>query len=135
MPKFSEASRKKLETCHPDIQRVMNEVIKFFDITVLCGHRTEEEQNKAFPKHSKKKWPNSEHNTLPSNAIDIAPYPIQWPDMKEQTMLVYVKRLGRFYRMAGIVQGVAYMMGIKLKWGGDFKSFFDGPHFQLVHDE
>ncbi len=39
MPEFSNTSKARLATCHPDIQEVMNEVIKYFDCTILEGYR------------------------------------------------------------------------------------------------
>jgi peptidoglycan L-alanyl-D-glutamate endopeptidase CwlK len=128
MPHFSERSMKKLETCDPSLQTLFNEVIKNFDCTVLCGHRGEEEQNEAYhSRRSKKPWPQSKHNKLPSDAVDVAPYPINWNDEE------------RFYYFAGYVQGVASQMGIKIRFGGDWDSdtevddqdFNDLPHFEL----
>ena len=43
MPKFSKASLSKLESCHKDIQSVMNEAIKHMDFVVLAGYRTPNE--------------------------------------------------------------------------------------------
>lgn len=120
MPRFSKSSKQRLSTCHPDIQKVFNEVIKHVDCKVLCGVRTEEEQEKAvIDGYSKVHYPDSLHNKPPSRAADVVPYPVDWEDIP------------RFHRFAGFVLGVASQMGIGLKWGGDFKSFFDGPHYQL----
>ena len=44
---YSRTSRERLETCHPDIQTIWNEVIKWIDASVFCGHRGEEAQNEA----------------------------------------------------------------------------------------
>ena len=48
MPRFGRRSRKNLETCHEDLQELFNQVIKYFDCTVIQGHRGKEEQNKYF---------------------------------------------------------------------------------------
>lgn len=120
MPKFSERSLAKLGTCHRDLQDLFNEVIKHVDCTILCGHRGEAAQEKAVLKgYSKAHFPNSKHNTFPSIAADVVPYPIDWSDKE------------RFYYFAGVVQGIASQRNINIKWGGSFKSFFDGPHYQL----
>ena len=124
VPKFSQRSKERLSTCHKDLQDIMEEVIKVRDITILCGHRSEEAQNKAFEeKKSKLRYPNSKHNSFPSRAVDIAPYPIDWNDKEA------------FHELAGIVKGIAHSKGIKIKWGGDFNSFFDGPHIELDDEE
>lgn len=129
MPKFSKRSLDRLYTCHSDIQKVCFEIIKVFDFTVLCGHRGKEEQNKAFNENkSKLKFPQSKHNSNPSLAIDIVPYPINWNDIQ------------RFTYLAGHMQGVALANGIKLRWGGNWErdndlknnKFNDLPHFELV---
>jgi len=45
------------------------------DVTIVCGYRGEEEQNKAYTeKKSGLKFPQSKHNHAPSSAVDIAPY-------------------------------------------------------------
>jgi len=137
MAKFGKQSMDRLETCHSDIQKVMKKVVKIYDISVVWGHRGREAQNKAYPKHSNKQWPNSKHNRIPSIAIDIIPYPSGWPD---KTSPHYRKQLAAFYHMSGIVLGVAETMGVKLRWGGDWdmdddftdNKFDDLAHFELT---
>ena len=128
MPKFGSRSRGRLSSCNPKLQKVFKEVVKEFDCSVLCGHRGEDEQNKAFKEgKSKVKYPNGRHNAKPSNAVDVAPYPIDWSDRE------------RFTLFAGYVLGIARSMGIKLRWGGDWdgdfevndNNFDDLPHFEL----
>lgn len=131
MPSFGKRSRDNLDTCHPDLQRVFNEVIKHFDCSVLCGHRGHAEQDalrSMTPPRTQVAWPNSKHNTNPSIAIDAVPYPIDWQDRERLTFF------------AGMVLGVAIGMGITLRWGGDWdqdtelddNKFDDLPHFELV---
>ena len=121
MPSFSKRSADKLVTCDERLQVLFNEVIKHFDCTVLDGHRNKERQDAAYNSgRSKAKYPQSKHNTYPSMAADVVFYPIDWDS------------LHRFYEFAGFVKATAIQLGIKIKWGGDFKGFFDGPHFELV---
>jgi peptidoglycan L-alanyl-D-glutamate endopeptidase CwlK len=128
IPSFSKRSLEKLDACHPDLQRLFKEVVKHFDCTILCGHRGEGEQNEAYHSgRSKLKFPESKHNGMPSDAVDVAPYPIDWNDKE------------RFYYFAGVAKGIATMMDIPLRWGGDWDSdtqvhdqtFFDLPHYEL----
>ena len=125
MPYFSDKSLSKLYTCHPDLQDLFNEVIQHRDCSILDGHRNEEDQNHAFANgFSNAKWPLSEHNSLPSMAVDVMPYysekpHIRWDDVEGIT------ELGNF------VEGVAAAKGTSIRWGGRFKSFFDGPHYEL----
>ena len=123
MYKFGKTSKQRLATCHPDLQEIMNELIKVMDVSILCGHRTKEEQNDAYDKgHSKLRYPKSKHNKSPSLAVDVVPYPIAWDNMK------------RFNRMVGIIQGIAHCKGIKIRVGIDFKSFTDAPHVELMEE-
>jgi peptidoglycan L-alanyl-D-glutamate endopeptidase CwlK len=122
MPKFSVISKERLDTCHPDLIMLMNEVIKHTDISILCGHRGEEEQNKAFNEgKSKVRFPFSKHNKTPSLAVDIAPYNngINWNDIQ------------RFKDLAEIVKECAEKLDISVEWGGDWVKFKDYPHWQL----
>lgn len=126
---FSKRSLKEIETCHPDLQKILHEAIKYFDFAVTCGHRGKEDQNRAFAEgKSKLKWPNSKHNKVPAMAVDCAPFPIDWNKRHE------------FYFMQGLFLGIATQMGIKIRLGIDFNndknlrndSFVDGPHIELV---
>ena len=127
MPQFSEISKAKLATCHPDIQLVMNEVIKYFDCTIIEGHRGREAQNKAYNDgKSQIMWPNGKHNKIPSDAVDSVPYPINWKD------------INRICYFAGFVMAIALKMGIKLRWGGDWNQnteLKDNKFNDLVHFE
>ena len=108
MPRFGSRSRKNLDTCHPDLQKVFNEVIKHVDCSIICGQRGKEDQNKAFKDgRSKVKYPNGRHNANPSKAVDVAPYPIDWDNLE------------RFTLFAGFVLGIAKSMNIKLIWVKD----------------
>ena len=79
MPKFSKSSIKKLETCDPELQTLFNYVIKYFDCKVIYGHLGERAQNAAFDGgFSTVRYPYSNHNTDPSKAVDVIPWPIQW---------------------------------------------------------
>ena len=128
MPKFGIRSKRNLYTAHPDLIRLFEEVVKSFDCTVIEGHRSKERQNKLFDEgNSKLKYPKGKHNATPSNAVDVAPYPIDWNDRD------------RFHYFAGYVIGIASSMGIKIRWGGDWdmdtqtkdNNFDDLPHFEL----
>jgi peptidoglycan L-alanyl-D-glutamate endopeptidase CwlK len=120
MPSFSQSSIKFLNECHPDLRKVAHEAIKTFDFKVICGHRSKAAQDKAYAeKKSKAKFPHSKHNKKPSMAFDAVPVPLDWNDIKS------------FHRMADAMKAAAKKVGVPIKWGGDFKSFFDGPHFEL----
>ena len=129
MPKFGKRSRERLSSCDEDLIALVNEVVKYFDCSVLEGHRGKELQNKYFKEgKSKLKYPDGRHNKKPSNAVDVVPYPIDWEDRE------------RFHLFAGFVLGIAKQLGVNLRWGGDWNinwfvddnNFDDFPHFELV---
>lgn len=126
---LGERSRRELSTCHPRLQELIEEVDrrlsvrKRLDLTVLCGYRGELAQNQAYRDgNSKLRWPDSKHNTLPSRAVDVAPYPIDWKDPE------------MFMLLAGYILAVADEMGIDIEIGGLWK-WRDRPHIQLGPSE
>ena len=138
MAKFSKVSSTRLASCHKDLQTLFNRVVKHNDCSVLCGVRTAADQDKAFGEgRSQVRWPNSKHNRGPSEAVDVAPYPVDYDN---------VKALWDFCFFAGYVLGVAeelYQSGVmsrRVRWGGDWNSdkrtidnkFDDLAHFELM---
>ena len=128
MARFGRRSKERLATCEKDLQMVFNEVIKHVDCSVLEGHRNGERQNKLYEEgKTKVRYPNGRHNSSPSRAVDVTPYPVNWKDRERQTLF------------AGFVLGIANQMGINIRWGGDWdqdfevqdNKFDDFPHFEL----
>lgn len=122
MYKFGKTSTERLSQCDEKLQTILNEAIKHMDISVVCGHRSEEEQTKAFDNgRSQLQYPNSKHNKIPSMAVDIAPYNkgIDWNDIES------------FNKMLDLIQKIANDSNIKIRLGRDF-SFRDYPHVELV---
>lgn len=151
MNEFSAVSKLRLDTCDERLKRLMYEVIKVADCSITCGHRPQAEQGEAFRTgRSKVNWPDSAHNAAPSRAVDVVPYPVEWPDLSVTLARVkagdfsavdqYARALGRWYMFVGVVRGVAAQMGIKVRcgadWDGDMEvkdqSFHDLPHVELA---
>lgn len=128
MPAFGTQSRKALKTCDPDIQAVLNEAIKHVDFSVVWGHRGMEEQNRAFNEgKSQRRWPTSNHNSLPSQAVDVVPYPTGYNSLPE------------FYELATYIYAACIKLGVRLEWGGHWKNFTgkgdndrDWAHWELI---
>lgn len=136
--RFGSASTTKLQTCHPTLQHLMHAVMakQLMDFSVIYGHRDEAAQNTAYRTGaSKKRWPDSKHNSLPSIAVDIAPYPIRWGYRDDPRR---IKAISNFYRLAGIVLATAREMDIPIRWGGDWNmdgDIYDNDFDDLVHFE
>jgi len=120
MNKFSIKSISKLNQLDNRLKQICIEAIKVSDFSILCGFRGEKEQTEAYKSgKSKARWGESKHNMIPSMAVDVAPYPIDWSDIK------------RFEDLAKIFFEIAKKNNIELIWGGNFLSFKDYPHFEL----
>lgn len=131
MPIFSQTSKDRLYTCHPVLITLCNELITYIDFMVVCGYRNQAEQEEAFNNgFSKLHWPYGRHNKVPSLAVDIAPYPLNWDDVD------------RFKQLGFFVLGYAAAKGINITWGADWNKnyiisderFIDLPHVQLEID-
>lgn len=148
MPSFGKKSQAQLDTCHNDLQRLMNEVIKGWDCSIIEGRRPKAVQDEYFERGvTTVKWPHSRHNAIPPNlstAVDVVPYvPAMggqiWPNPKTQSPNGYLRKLGAFYMFLGYVHRVAEEMGIEITMGADWDSdknlldqkFHDLPHIQL----
>lgn len=145
MPKFSQKSLMMLEECHPDLQKVMKEAIKYIDFSIIEGARTEETQLRYYAS-GKSKTMNSKHipeyvkqyKKYYSHAVDVAPY------FSEKPHIDYADR-EEFAMLAGFILGIAKLMKDRgeikseIRWGGKWSkerikqnTFVDMPHFEIV---
>lgn len=132
---FGRKSQTALDTCDERLRRVAKRAILTMDFSVLEGHRDEQTQNEYYERGvSKLQWPWGKHNKTPSEAMDLAPYPIDWSNR--------AKAVARFYLLAGVVLAAAREEGVKLRWGGDWdgdwdffdQNFDDLGHFELLEE-
>ena len=105
MPRFGKRSRARLKGVDSRLVNVLNEVVKYFDITIIEGLRSQERQNELVAQ-GKSKTKFGKH--VQGKAVDIAPYPIDWDSRDD------------FHYLGGFVLGVASKMGIDIRWGGDW---------------
>ena len=133
---FGRRSEDALATVDGRLDRLCRDVLAAvpFDLAVLCGRRSKEDQEKAFAEgRSKVHWPHGRHNTARpgdlARAVDIAPWPIDWND------------LPRFVFMHGAFAMQAHNLGIRIRhgidWDGDGvllkdQRFDDYPHIELL---
>lgn len=117
---LSEKSLKKLVGVHPDLVKVVKRAIKIseIDFCVTEGLRTEKRQAQLVEAGASKTM-KSRH--LTGHAVDLAAMVggvvrWDWP--------LYAK-------IANAMKTAAFELNIPITWGGDWKTFKDGPHFQL----
>lgn len=111
-------SRQRLSGVHPDLVAVVKRAIQITeqDFTVLEGIRNINRQRELF-KAGKSTTMNSRH--LTGHAVDLAPWPIDWED------------LSRFELVADAMKQASEELDVPIIWGGDWRTFYDGPHFEL----
>jgi peptidoglycan LD-endopeptidase CwlK len=110
-------SSQRLSGVHPDLVAVVKRAIQITeqDFSVLEGIRNINRQRELF-KAGKSTTMNSRH--LTGHAVDLAPWPISW-------------EWEGFYPIAEAMKQAAEELEVDIVWGGDWKSFPDGPHFEL----
>lgn len=48
MPKFGKKSKNNLETADEQLQKLFEEVVKYFDCSIIYGYRSPDEQNELY---------------------------------------------------------------------------------------
>ena len=120
---FSLGERSRINLKGVDIRlvRIVEQAIKesAIDFSVTEGLRTPERQqqlvNDGFSQTMKSKH-------LTGHAVDL----VALVDGKVSWDKKHYPEIARAMKKAAAEQKV------NIRWGGDFKSFFDGPHFELV---
>ena len=117
---LSPTSLTKLAGVHPDLQKVVRRAAETttLDFTVIEGRRTLERQRELLAKGATTTL-KSRH--LTGHAVDLAP--IVGGEVRWDWPL--------FYQLAPIVKRAAIDVEVPIEWGGDWRTFKDGPHFQL----
>tara|TARA_R110000764_G_scaffold38522_2_gene85517 strand:- start:844 stop:1155 length:312 start_codon:yes stop_codon:yes gene_type:complete len=86
------------------------------DFTVIEGVRNINRQRELVKKGASTTM-NSRHIT--GHAVDMVPWPVDWNDLE------------RFEVVSEAMKSAAEELEIPIVWGGDWKSFYDAPHFEL----
>lgn len=127
--KLNAVSEGRLKAVHPDLVKVVRRAAALHTdpavgFVITCGRRSVAEQRLLVAKGASKTM-RSRHlpgaKTGLSHAVDFAvaingKVRWDWP---------------LYARLAVIVKKAAKEVGVTIEWGGDWKSFKDGPHFQL----
>lgn len=118
--RLSQKSIDRLSGVHPDLVAVVKRALEIteVDFAVLEGVRSRARQEQLF-KQKATKTMNSRH--LTGHAVDLGAYvggSIRWD-------------WPLYYQIADAMKAAAAELDIPLTWGGDWKTFPDGPHFEL----
>lgn len=122
--KLGTRSLERLEGVHPDLVAVVKKAITMTpnDFTVLEGVRTIERQQELVDSGASTTM-RSRH--LTGHAVDLAP--VVKGEVRWDWPLYHI--------LAGSMKQAAEDLRIPIEWGGDWKNFKDGPHFQLPWKE
>ena len=117
---LSTRSLNHLEGVHPDLVRVVKLAIQSseIDFVVLEGLRTKQRQSQLL-KAGASQTMNSRHIT--GHAVDLGAWVNKevrwdWP---------------LYHKIAKVMKQAATDLNVPLVWGGDWRTFKDGPHFEL----
>ena len=121
---LSKKSLDRLSGVHHDLVEVVKRAIEIteVDFTVLEGVRSKARQEQLV-KAGASQTMRSRH--LTGHAVDLGAYVAgqvrwDWP---------------LYYKVADAVKKAAAELNVPIEWGGDWKTFKDGPHFQLPFKE
>lgn len=121
---LSKKSLDRLSGVHHDLVEVVKRAIEIteVDFTVLEGVRSKARQEQLV-KAGASQTMRSRH--LTGHAVDLGAYVggqvrWDWP---------------LYYKIADAVKKAAAELNVPIEWGGDWKTFKDGPHFQLPFKE
>lgn len=126
----------RLDDVHPDLVRVVLRAAEFYhnDYIVTEGVRTLEKQEKLY--EMKATLTMRSRHLKESNAcnmacaVDLA----AWMDLDSDGDIDNgeIRWDWPLYKeLADAVKEAARVEGVPIEWGGDWKTFKDGPHFQL----
>lgn len=117
---LSQKSQLIIEKIHPDLKKVVEEAAKIttVDFIVTEGVRTVDRQKQLFANGATRTM-NSRH--LTGHAVDLAA--VIDGDVRWDWPL--------YDKMADAMLKAAAKLGISIVWGGSWKTFKDGPHFEL----
>ena len=128
--RWSDSSLAKLAQLDARLHEVVEFLRDHRDIQIIETYRSPEDQLKAFNGgFSKVKV--GKHNTLPSQAVDLQPYPVP---VKESTLREDLSYLG------GLAVAYGNLRGYRIRWGGDWdgdsdtadNDFDDLYHFEIL---
>ena len=129
---FGRTSLARLGTCHPRIRHWLREAIKTtpLDFGIVCGFRDANAQTLAYANgKSLAKYGESPHNFIwgdapCSLAVDVMPYDAEIKDYLWDDN-------GAIKKLHDHLLLTAEKIGLAVKWGGDFKSIKDQPHWEI----
>jgi peptidoglycan L-alanyl-D-glutamate endopeptidase CwlK len=121
-------SIRNLTGIHPDLRRVMDRALQEapFAFVVTEGLRTIERQRELV-RVGASNILNSRH--LTGHAVDLVPYVDIDKDGRVEVEEMYAWPL--YHKLAPAIKAAAATEKVAIVWGGSWRSFKDGPHWEL----
>ncbi len=126
--KLTAADRRKLEGVQADLVKVIECAAQISPIKFRLteGLRTRARQEKLVRSGASKTM-NSRH--LTGHAVDLVPLVDLNGNGKYDLNEIYAWPL--YHKLAPYIKRAAQEVGVVVEWGGDWRTFKDGPHWQL----
>lgn len=132
MPRFGKKSLEKREYLCKDLKRLVDEVIKYYDFSIICSHRDRTEQEAAYNTGaSKAHFGQSAHNYNPSFAVDVYPYPIPMTRKTPTSAILIDDHSPEWDKMIFAFKSAAKQLGIEIECGIDWQKLVDKPHIEI----
>ena len=127
MFKLSRRSNRHLKDVHPDLVKVVRRALEItkidFGIPFTGGYRTTEQQNALFKSgKSQLDGYNRSSRHQFGEAVDVFAY-VDGAASWDEDHLTHV---------ATAMLAAASELGVKIRWGGHWRSFVDMPHFEVI---
>jgi peptidoglycan L-alanyl-D-glutamate endopeptidase CwlK len=132
---FTPTSERRLKEVAEPLQNLMREARKTspYRYEVTCGHRPIHEQQELYQQGRIDKTKPivtyidgitkiGKHNSKPSKAVDIVVY-------DENNKVTWEHKY--YDEVAKHIKCIAFLLNVKVTWGGDFKKFKDKPHYEI----
>lgn len=128
MYQLGRKSRERLKGVNPDLVAVVERAIGLSsqDFSVTEGLRSRTRQEQLY-RNGKSTTMNSRH--LTGHAVDLIPFPFNG-DVDEDG-IPNIEDWDQYYPIADAMKQAARELGVDIEWGGDWRTFKDGPHYQL----
>lgn len=151
---YGRASTAVFVTLHHDLQLILTDLIRIYNVSLIQGARSVEEQIRNIRRRASKTL-DSRHiprdatgkydPSKPAIAVDLVPYQKgvnPWPQDSDPSV-VRQKKAHRFYFMQGMIFRIAAEHSITIRqgvdWDGDAdfldQKFDDLPHIELVRPD
>ena len=125
--RFSRRSQRRLKRIHPELRRLLNTALPYlpYDVAITCGMRSLALQRELVARGASRTLRSKHLRQRDGTAHAVDTMCIE-PNTGQGTWDAEA-----YAKNAVVLKAIAAREGISIRWGGDFRNFFDGPHVEL----